>query len=175
MIALIAAAGETAYAAKSITYKTLDRTPVTRSADQQDQGDVECDPDDCYLDTATSPEAVGVPRRAVIVVDGTFSTDGTGARGSAAWWLTMPYACQQRVRQTGDNTGVHVAISTPVGAEHDHPLGGIRTPSVQRQETDIKFHDIQIGDRDRGCPARRNSSRTGGFRASVLVPAQRQR
>lgn len=153
MVALIAAVGGTAYAATKITYKTLDKDarnkvlPIGKSKTTS-----ECDPTSTdYLDcgTLTLKQSQEFPRRTMIVVDGTFSTDGTGARGECR--LVVDNAStpvNNAFVKLGDNSGVHTndyhagfGLNTITS-----PLGGSHTYSVKcnEQETDIKFHDIQL-------------------------------
>ena len=153
MIALIAAAGGTAYAAKTITYKTLDKDarnkvlPISKTKTTS-----ECDPTTTdYFDcgNVTLKQSTAFPRRTMIVVDGTFSTDGTGARGECR--LVVDDAStpvNNAFAKLGDNTGVHVndfhagwglnTITAPLGGTHKYSV------KCNEQETDIKFHDIQI-------------------------------
>ena len=153
MVALIAAMGGTAYAAKKITFKGLDKDarnkvlPVSKSKTTP-----QCDPVDTnYADcgTVTIKQSQAFPRRTMIVVDGTFSTDGDGARGECR--LVVDNAAtpvNNAFAKLGANAGVHepdyhagFGLNTITA-----PLGGTHTYSVKcnEQETDIKFHDIQI-------------------------------
>lgn len=153
MVALVAALGGTAYAAKAITYKMLDkdaRNKVLPVGKAKTTG--ECDPvDSNYVDcgSVTIKQSEAFPRRTMIVADGTFSTNGASSRGE----------CRLEVDNSG--TPVNNAFAKLGDAQGEHvpnyhagwglntitsPLGGARTYSVKcnEQEGNIKYHDIQI-------------------------------
>jgi hypothetical protein len=150
-VALIAAAGGTAYAAKAITYKNLDKDarnkvlPVSKARTTS-----ECDPTTTtYVDcgTVTIKQSQQFPRRTLIVADGTFSTDGNGARGECR--LEVDGALVNNAfAKLGDNTGVHTndyhagwglnTITSPLGGSHSYSV------KCNEQESDIKFHDVQL-------------------------------
>jgi hypothetical protein len=153
MVALVAAVGGTAYAATAITYKTLDKDarnkvlPISKA-----KTTTTCDPTttdyvDCGSVTLKVSEAF--PRRTFIVVDGTFSTDGTSARGECRLVVddaTTPV--NNAFAKLGDSTGVHIndfhagwglnTVTAPLGGSHKYSV------KCNEQEADIKFHDIQI-------------------------------
>jgi hypothetical protein len=150
MIALIAAAGGTAYAA-AITYKNLDKDarnkvlPIGKAKTTS-----ECDPIDTnYVDcgSVTLKQSEQFPRKTMIVVDGTFSTNATSSRGECRIEVDGALV-NNAFAKLGDNQGYHVpdfhagwGLNTITA-----PLGGSHTYSVKcnEQAGGIKFHDIQI-------------------------------
>lgn len=151
MIALIAALGGTAYAAKKITYKTLDKDarlkvlPYSKSQ----TGANTCDPNasatytDCL--TLSVNGSTGFPRKYYIQFNGTFDGQGGAARGDC--------------RLEADNNpiaGTTIRIDTPTHAgEHGAgyginvvtpPLGGAHQLSVACNENagDLRVHQYQL-------------------------------
>ncbi len=153
MVALVAALGGTAYAAKKITFKGLDKDarnkvlPVSNT-----KTTTECDPTTTtYVDcgSVSLNQSAAFPRRTMIVVDGAFSTDGTSSRGECRLEVdNSGAAVNNAFAKLGDNTGVHTSnyhagwglntITAPLGGKHTYSV------KCNEQESDIKFHDIQI-------------------------------
>ena len=153
MIALVAAAGGTAWAATTITYKTLDKDarnkvlPISKA-----KTTTACDPTNTdYVDcgSVTLKQSEAFPRKTFIVVDGTFSTDGNGARGECR--LVVDDAStpvNNAFAKIGESTGVHIndfhagwglnTVTSPLGGSHKYSV------KCNEQVTDIKYHDIQI-------------------------------
>ncbi len=151
MLALIAAVGGTAYAAKKITYKTLDKDarlkvlPFSKSQ----TGASDCNPtaSATYVDclTLNVDGSTGFPRKYYVSFDGTFDGIGGVSRGDC--------------RLEADNapiTGTTIRVETPTHTgEHGEgyginvittPLGGKHTISVACNETagDLKVHQYQL-------------------------------
>ncbi len=151
MVALIAALGGTAYAAKKITYKGLDKDarlkvlPFSKSQ----TGSNQCDPNAAgtYVDclTLSVNGSTGFPRKYYISFDGTFDGVGGAARGDC--------------RLEADNTpitGTTIRIDTPTHTgEHGAgyginvitaPLGGTHTLSVACNQNagDLRVHQYQL-------------------------------
>lgn len=150
MVALIAAVGGTAYAAKKITYKTLDKDarlkalPVSKTATGTN-----CDPNapGTYVDCATVnvDGSTGFPRKYYVSFDGNFEGIGGPARGDC--------------RLEADNTpiiGTTIRIEAPTKTS-DHgsgyginivtgPLGGKHTLSVACNENanDLRVRQFQL-------------------------------
>jgi hypothetical protein len=150
VVALVAALGGTAFAA-AIGYKQLSKDarnkvlPVGKSRTV-----TTCDPVDTnYVDcgTVTLKHSEAFPRKTMLVVDGTFSTDGTSSRGECRLEVDGTLV-NNAFAKLGDTSGVHVpdyhagwGLNTITS-----PLGGSHTYSVKcnEQESDIKFHDVQL-------------------------------
>ena len=153
MIALIAAAGGTAYAATKITYKGLDkdaRNKVLPIGKAKTTG--ECDPVDAnYVDCGSVKikQSEAFPRKTMIVADGTFSTNGASSRGECRLEVdNSGAAVNNAFAKLGDTEG-HAVPNYHAGWGLNTitaPLGGARTYSVKcnEQEGNIKYHDIQI-------------------------------
>lgn len=151
MIALIAAMGGTAYAAKKITYKTLDKDarlkvlPYSKSQ----VGTAQCNPNasatytDCL--TLSVNGSTGFPRKYYVQFNGTFDGVGGQSRGDC--------------RLESDNTpipGTTIRVDTPTHqADHGDgyginvvtpPLGGAHTLSVACNESfgDLRVHQYQL-------------------------------
>ena len=86
MIALIAAAGGTAYAAKKLTYKSLDKEarnkvlPVAGS----ESITADCEPTDTTFKDCADVKfswSKAFPRKTTLIADGTFTTANTGGKG----------------------------------------------------------------------------------------------
>lgn len=154
MVALFAAVGGSAYAAKAITYKTLDKDarnkvlPVSKA-----KTTTECDPTNTtYVDcgTVNIKQSEQFPRRTMIVVDGTFSTNGNASRGECRLELdNTGAAVNNAFAKLGDsNGGVHPTnyhagwglntITAPLGGNHAYSV------KCNEQAGNIKYHDIQI-------------------------------
>jgi hypothetical protein len=151
MVALIAALGGTAYAAKKITYKGLDKDarlkvlPFSKSQ----TGSSQCNPSAAgtYVDclTLSVNGSTGFPRKYYISFDGTFDGVGGQSRGDC--------------RLEADNNpiaGTTIRIDTPTHTgEHGAgyginvitaPLGGVHTLSVACNENagDLRVHQYQL-------------------------------
>jgi hypothetical protein len=152
MIALIAALGGTAYAAKKITYKGLDKDarlkvlPFSKSQ----TGTNTCNPtgSGTYVDclTLSVNGSTGFPRKYYIQFNGTF--DGNGAaphRGDCRLeadnnpiaGTTIRVDTPAHTTQHGDGYGINVITA---------PLGGVHTLSVACNETegDLRVHQYQL-------------------------------
>lgn len=151
MVALLAAVGGTAYAAKKITYKTLDKDarlkvlPFSKTATGTN-----CDPLNAgtYVDCATVnvDGSTGFPRKYYVSFDGNFEGLGGPARGDC--------------RLEADNapiTGTTIRVEAPVKtADHGSgyginivtaPLGGKHTLSVACNENganDLRVRQFQL-------------------------------
>jgi hypothetical protein len=150
MVALLAALAGTAYAAKKITYKGLDKDarlkvlPFSKTATGTN-----CDPvaPGTYLDCATVnvDGSTGFPRKYYISFDGNFEGIGGAARGDC--------------RLEADNapiTGTTIRVEAPTKTS-DHgsgyginvitgPLGGTHTLSVACNENanDLRVRQFQL-------------------------------
>jgi hypothetical protein len=151
MIALIAALGGTAYAAKKITYKTLDKDarlkvlPFSKSQTSTAQ----CNPTaaatytDCL--TLSVNGSTGFPRKYYISFDGTFDGDGGQARGDCRLESDNAPIAGTTIRvdtpthQADHGDGYGINVITP-------PLGGVHTLSVACNETngDVRVHQYQL-------------------------------
>ena len=150
MIALIAALGGTAYAAKKITYKGLDKDarlkvlPFSKSANGTN-----CDPNAAgtYTDCATVSVngSTGFPRKYYISFDGNFEGVGGAARGDCRLESDNTPITGTTIRveaptKTADHgSGYGINIITP-------PLGGVHTLSVACNENanDLRVRQFQL-------------------------------
>ena len=152
MVALFAAVGGTAYAA-AITYKQLDKDarnkvlPVGKAKTTS-----ECDPVDTnYVDcgSVTLKQSEAFPRKTMIVVDGTFSTNASSSRGECRIEVDSSGSpVNNAFAKLGDTQG-HAVPDYHAGWGLNtitSPLGGSHTYSVKcnEQAGGMKFHDIQI-------------------------------
>jgi len=150
MIALVAVAGGTAYAASKVTYKGLDKDarlkvlPFSKTA-----SGINCDPNapGTYVDCATVnvDGSTGFPRKYYISFDGNYEGIGGAARGDC--------------RLEADNTpiaGTTIRVEAPTKTT-DHgsgyginiitaPLGGKHTLSVACNENanDLRVRQFQL-------------------------------
>lgn len=150
MVALIAAVGGTAYAAKKITYKTLDKDarlkalPVSKTATGTN-----CDPLNAgtYVDCATVSVdgSTGFPRKYYISFDGNFEGIGGVARGDCRLEADNAPISGTTIRvetivhpaDHGDGSGINIVTA---------PLGGKHTLSVACNENagDLRVRQFQL-------------------------------
>jgi hypothetical protein len=151
MIALIAAMGGTAYAAKKITYKGLDKDARLKALpySKSQTGANTCDPSapatytDCL--TLSVNGSTGFPRKYYIQFNGTFDGVGGDARGDCRLEADNNPIAGTTIRvETPTHTGQHgdgygINIVTP-------PLGGVHSLSVACNENngDLRVHQYQL-------------------------------
>jgi kynureninase len=152
VVALVAALGGTAVAAGKISFGSLSKEtkqkvlPYGASASQT----VTCDPTDATFKTcvqATVKVSAQFQRRMLVVADGTYTTDATGAKGTCRLQVDgQPIGTG--VARIGSTTATHTgdngagfglnAIAPSLGGSHTYSL------ACNQGANDLKIQDASI-------------------------------